>query len=183
MTIHLENLKNSTEWYEYNNEIPLNTLKAWREEILSTAHFKFEGWTGLPKEPYRHWAYYPEFDGVYKTIFECLNESFIDEGFNLVPERIVLNMYNHGDSSWLHADCEKDNAWTILLFMNEYWDLNWGGDFVLVKNNEIYKCTAPTPGKFILFKSNILHAARPVSREAEYPRIGLAIQCINKSKI
>lgn len=172
------------DYFEFNNEIPLATLKTWRDEILAKEQFKHEGWTGLAKEPYRHWCAYPAFEGVYKIIFDCMNESFKDEGFNsLKPEKVIVNIYNHGDSSWLHQDGSGDQHWTALLFMNEYWDLNWGGDFVLVKNNEIYRATAPTPGKFVLFQGNILHGARPVSREAQFPRIGLAIQCIKPSKI
>lgn len=171
------------DYLEYNNEIPLATLKSWREEILSKEHFKHEGWTGISKEPYRHWCAYPEYGGLYKTIFDCMNESFKEEGLDLKPERVIINMYNHGDSSWLHKDGDEDYHWTAILFMNEYWDVNWGGDFVLVKDNEVYKCTAPTPGKFVLFKGNILHGARPVSREAQFPRIGLAIQCTRRSKI
>ena len=171
------------DFYEYNNELPLNTLKSWREKILATAAFQPVGWTGIAKEPYRHWAAYPEFNDLYWEIFNCLNESFIQDGFKLKPERAIVNMYNHGDSSWLHKDKETSDAWTILLFMNEYWDINWGGDFALVKDNEIYKCVAPNPGKFVLFQANILHAARPVSREAEFARMGLAIQCTNLLKI
>lgn len=171
------------DWYEYKNEIPLNTLKVWREEILATAKFEHAGWTGAPKEPYRHWCYVPDYGGIYKRIFECLNESFIEDGYTLKPQRVLLNVYNHGDSSWLHTDSEESNGWTALLFLNEYWDINWGGDFVLVKNNEIYKAFAPTPGKFLLFQGNILHGARPVSREAEFPRMALAIQCINDLKM
>ena len=52
-----------------------------------------------------------------------------------------------------------------------------------MRDNEIISAVAPTPGKFILFQANILHGARPVSREAEFARMGLAIQCINRSKI
>lgn len=183
MTIHLVNLTNSTNWYEFNHEIPLNTLRVWRDHILSTANFKFEGWTGQAREPYRHWAYYPEVDKAYEEIFECLNVSCEETaGLNLKLDRIIVNMYNHGDSSWLHVDCSSDNAWTILLFCNEYWNINWGGDFVLSDGDNITQCTAPTPGKFVLFKSNQLHAARPVSREAQFPRLGVAFQCTNKLK-
>jgi hypothetical protein len=183
MIIHSESLKSNTDWYEYRNELPLNTLKAWREEILATARFEHTGWTGAPKEPYRHWCYTPNYEGVFVRIFECLNESFKEEGLKLKPERLLLNVYNHGDSSWLHIDTDKPGYWTAILFMNEYWDVNWGGDFVLVKDSEIYKSFAPTPGKFVLFQSNILHGARPVSREAQFPRAALAIQCSNDSKI
>jgi 2OG-Fe(II) oxygenase superfamily len=154
-------------------------MKSWREEILSTAKFGHTGWTGHSKEPYRHWCYVPAYEGVYKTIFECLNESFKEDGFNLTPKRLLLNVYNHGDSSWLHTDTDSGDNWTTILFMNEYWDVNWHGHFVMVKNNEILKAFSPTPGKFVLFKNSILHGASPVSREAQFPRIALAIQCAN----
>ena len=167
------------DYFEYNNEIPLNTLKSWRDKVLATAHFQPIGWTGIPKEPYRHWAAYPEYTELYKEIFDCMNYSFKIDGFRLKPDRVIINMYNHGDSSWLHRDREENDSWTLILFMNEHWNINWGGDFVLVKDDEIYKATAPTPGKFILFRGNILHRARPVSREAEFARMGLAIQCTN----
>lgn len=171
------------QWIEYKNNLPINTVKAWREQILSIAEFKPVGWTGNPLEPYRHWACYPEKSGVYSSIFDCLNEFFKDDGFNLKLDRLILNMYDHGDSSWLHEDSKENNAWTCLLFLNEFWNINWGGDFVLVENDDIIYSTIATPGKFILFKSDIHHAARPVSREAAFPRMALAMQCTNHSKI
>lgn len=171
------------DWYEYNNELPLSTLKSWREEILSTAQFTHTGWTGAPKEPFRHWCYAPVYEGVYRSIFECLNESFKEDGFNLKPNRLLLNVYNHGDSSWLHTDTDNGDNWTAILFMNEYWDINWHGHFIMVKNNEVLKAFSPNPGKFILFKNSILHGASPVSREAQFPRIALAIQCKNENKV
>lgn len=171
------------DYYEYRNELPLNTLKAWREEILATAKFEHTGWTGAPKEPYRHWCYAPEYEGIYKKIFECLNESMKEDGLDLVPQRLLLNVYNHGDSSWLHTDTDKPGYWTVIFFLNDYWDINWCGDFVLIKDNEIYKSFAPTPAKFVVFRADILHGARPVSREAQFPRMALAMQCINNSKI
>ena len=173
------------EYYEYNNEIPLNTLKSWRDNILSTAKFEFSGWTGNPREPYRHWAYYPEFDGVYKEIFECLNESIKEDGFDLIPHSILLNSYNHGDSSWFHRDMElKNNGWTILLFLNDYWDINWHGHLIILDEDRtsILKAVLPIPGRYVLFKNHQLHSASPVSREAQFPRLTLAIQCINSSK-
>lgn len=171
------------DYFEYRNEIPLNTLKVWREQVLATANFQPIGWTGLPREPYRHWAYYPEYADVYKSMFECMDYSFREDGFNLTPERVIVNMYNHGDSSWLHTDCSQGTCWTAIIFMNEYWDKNWGGDFVMVDSEgEILHSCAPTPGKFILFNGTILHGARPVSREAEFARMGIAFQCINTLK-
>ncbi len=93
-------------------------------------------------------------------------------------ERVIANLFAHGDSSWLHKDCESDNAWTIILYLNEAWDPNWHGGTVLFNTSqEPITYFAPTPGKFVLFKSNLMHGPVPVSREAPYPRFGLTFQC------
>lgn len=162
---------------EYRDEIPLNTLIKWSDIIMENADWKHVGWTGNPREPLRHWAAYPELTGVLKQLWDFIDDSIKEDGLHLIPKRIVLNLYNHGDSSWLHKDSDSNTDYTVIVFMNQRWDILWGGDFVLVENNELIQSFAATPGKFVVFKSNILHAARPVSREAPYPRFGLAFQC------
>jgi hypothetical protein len=165
------------EYKEYRDEIPYNTLITWSRALMRNARWKPIGWTGNAAEPYRHWASYPELEGVTNSLWEFINHSIQEDGVTIKPDRVILNLYNHGDSSWLHRDSEDPNDWTVIVFMNEHWNINWGGDFALARDNELLASFAPTPGKFVLFKSNILHGARPVSREAPYPRFGVAFQC------
>lgn len=167
---------------EYRNELPINTVKQWSRTLMEEAKWEPVGWSGHAKEPYRHWAAYPDFEGILKIIWAALEPSFREDGLLLTPERVILNLYNHGDSSWLHKDSDEKD-YTVIMFLNEEWDLNWGGDFVLVEDNELLAAFAATPGKFVVFESNILHAARPVSREAPYARFGLAFQCKYDSKL
>lgn len=167
----------SQPYREYVGEIPHNTIKTWNEVLMKNMPWELVGWSGAPKEPYRHWAAYPPMEGEVARIWDMLDYSFKEDGFNLIPGRIICNLFAHGDSSWLHKDCESDTAWTAIVYLNDFWDLNWGGETVLVENGEILKAFAPTPGKFILFKSNMVHGPRPVSREAPYPRLGLTFQC------
>lgn len=174
---------NDERFKEYTNEIPFNTLSTWSRTLLQDARWENIGWTGTPSEPYRHWACYPELEGVLKQLWDFVHETIKEDGLDLTLQRTVMNLYNHGDSSWLHVDSQNSDEWTVIVFMNEYWNLNWGGDFVLVENNEILKAFAATPGKFVLFKGNLLHGARPVSREAPYPRFGIAFQSKSDSNI
>lgn len=168
---------------EYRNEIPQNTIQTWSSALLAEAKWEPVGWTGNPREPYRHWASYPPMEGLLAQIWAFINESFEKDGMYITPERVIMNLYNHGDSSWLHKDNEDPKAYTAILFLNTRWDILWGGDFVLVDSeNEIIQSFAATPGKFILFKSNILHAARPVSREAPYSRFGVTFQGVLNEK-
>lgn len=170
------------DFYYYKKAVPLSTLKSWREEILSTAKWEHTGWSGDPKEPFRHWAYYPPvIEGTYLHIWDgFLSKTFLDHNLVLEPTRCILNSYNHGDSSWLHTDCDSSKSWTAIIYLNEYWDLNWGGETVIVRDGAVSECFSPLPGALCMFKSNLLHGPRPVSREAEFPRIGLTYQCIRQ---
>lgn len=170
------------QYKEYKNEIPMNTIRTWGSLLMKNLPWEYVGWSGEAKEPYRHWAAYPDFEGEIVKIWEALNYSFQEDGFNLSPERIIANLFAHGDSSWLHKDCESDSAWTAILYLNDYWDPNWHGGTVLMEKGEALKYFNPTPGKFILFKSNLLHGPVPVSREAVFPRFGLTFQCDNNGK-
>jgi hypothetical protein len=167
----------TTKYKEYIGEIPINTVRAWGEMLTRDLSWEYKGWSGTPKEPYRHWTSYPAMNAELEKIWEAIDFSFKEDGFNLKVERVIANLFAHGDSSWLHRDCDDNNAWTAILYLNDHWDLNWGGETILVEDNEILKAFAPTPGKFILFKSNIIHGPRPVSREAPWPRFGLTFQC------
>ena len=168
---------------EYRNEIPINTVKIWSRKLIENAHWEPIGWSGEAREPYRHWASYPEYDGILKNVWEGISPSLEEDGFHLKPERVIMNLYSHGDSAWLHKDSDATKDWTVIIFLNEYWNINWGGDFVLVENEELLAAFASTPGKFVLFRSDTLHACRPVSREAPYPRFGVAFQCRHDSNL
>ena len=120
-------------------------------------------------------------EGEIRNVWEMVNFSFKDDGFNLKVDRVIANLFAHGDSSWIHRDCDSDTAWTAIIYLNDRWDVNWGGETVIVEGDEIVKSFSPTPGKFILFKSNLLHGPRPVSREAPYPRFGLTFQCVSNN--
>lgn len=124
-------------------------------------------------------------EGLLAQIWAFINESLQEDGIFVKPERVILNLYNHGDSSWLHKDSDNADDWTVILFLNTRWELNWGGDFALAEGSELIQAFAPTPGKFIAFRANVLHGARPVSREAPYARFGIAFQTksINDGKI
>jgi len=166
-------------WEQFDNEIPLNTIRAWSTEILENTPWTFSGWTGLPMEPYRHWSYMAPLEGLFKQIWDCMKPSFPE----LTPDRILVNLFNHGDSSWVHKDSQNPSAKTVMLFLNEYWDINWGGELALFEKDDLVKAFTPKAGRYVKFDSNMDHGARPVSREAPYPRLGIAYQCSHDKKL
>lgn len=168
------------EYAVLNDVIPYNTVDSLYKELLGTIDWRLQGWTGDLREPLRHWAAYPDYDDkshLGRLWEEVRDAVAADTGIHLVKHRTILNLYSFGDNSWIHPDSAAGNEYTVVGFLNPHWDLNWGGDFALVKDGEILQAFAPKPGKFVIFKSSMLHGARPVSREAPVPRFGVAFQC------
>ena len=168
----------TTDYKIYDNEIPLNTVKTWEEVLMKDISWKPVGWSGDAREPYRHWAAYPVFEGDIKSIWQSLDYSFKEDGYNLKPERVVTNLFGFGDSSWVHRDTDRSGEFTVLIYLNDFWDINWGGFTMLVDDQyDLIKAVKPMPGRFIMFPSDMIHGAAPVSREAPYPRFSLVYQC------
>ena len=158
---------------------PLNTVKHWNSIITENKdgeHWEHTGWSGNLREPFRHWCKMPQFKGVYSDIY-----SFIEPELdirNLEPERVLVNAYGHGDSSWLHEDSDLADRWTVIVYLNDIWDTNWGGEtLIFEKGGDIIHTALPTPGRVIMFDSRLTHGPRPVSREAPLPRLGVTFQC------
>lgn len=160
--------------------VPLNTLRHWNRIIMENADGEFwshEGWSGEPAEPYRHWCKFPALKGVYSEIWHFIEPDLDIRGLH--PERLIVNAYNHGDSSWVHTDSDKPNHWTVIVYLNDVWDINWGGETIFIQNGgEFTHCVSPTPGRVVLFDGRIPHGPRAVTREAPLPRLGLTYQCI-----
>ena len=141
-------------------------------------HWTHQGWSGDPAEPYRHWCKYPELKDTYLEIWNFIKPDLDVQ--ELFPDRVIVNAYNYGDSSWLHKDSEKPDKWTAIVYLNDVWDLNWGGETILVEKEETLLSVHPLPGNVLLLDSRILHGPRPVSREAPLPRVAVAYQCTRR---
>jgi Rps23 Pro-64 3,4-dihydroxylase Tpa1-like proline 4-hydroxylase len=98
---------------------------------------------------------------------------------NLIPIRVILNSFNFGDNVWIHKDSDAEGFYTCIMYLNPYWDINWGGDTVFVndKKDSIIEAIYPKPGRFVLFDSRIQHGPRSLSREAHLPRVGITFLC------
>ena len=161
--------------------IPLNFTKEWFDFIMfnkDKEFWSYEGWSGIPEEPFRHWCKYPKFQGIYKNIWDFISTEL---PLTLFPERVIVNAYSHGDSSWLHEDSKEPNHYTVIVYLNPEWDINRGGETIIIGiGGDIIHAALPTPGRVLLFDSRLTHGPRPVSREAPWPRLGVTFQCIKQ---
>jgi hypothetical protein len=78
-----------------------------------------------------------------------------------------------------HVDSDKENAWTILGFLNPVWNARDGGEFFLEEHKVEYKA-----GRFVVFPSNTLHDGGYVKNEKlNYWRVAVNIILDNDERV
>lgn len=108
--------------------------------------------------------------------FEPLALKFLDY-IDGSYKKCIYNFFRHGDSPKLHVDSNDDEGVTILVYINTFWDVNWGGETIFAEDGNIIRSINPVPGRIIKFKSNILHSARPPLSSCPVPgRFSLVFQ-------
>jgi len=165
-----------------NNEISKDYAANLYRDFMKKSRWSFTGKVGYPDEPFRHWACQTVVDKY--TRDKCM-EVFNDKlryilekeaGHGLDMFSILVNQFNHGDSSWLHKDISAD--YTCILYLNPEWNINWGGFTIFTnEDKDIINFTSyPKCGTFVFFDSSILHGATAVGREAKVPRMAITYQ-------
>lgn len=82
--------------------------------------------------------------------------------------------YYHVDN----AD-EKINKKTILYYLNNRWDRNWGGETLFANNHgECEIAVEYKPGRVVLFDGSIEHKPSPISIKADEYRFIFVAQCV-----
>lgn len=110
------------------------------------------------------------------------SKNFISDSWREIQEvigkrnlvRCYINGYTYGTDSYAHYDEHAlykeyseflGASETILIYLNDEWHHDYGGETVFFdENNEIKLSVLPKLGRTVVFNSDILHAARPVTR-------------------
>lgn len=79
--------------------------------------------------------------------------------------RLYFNAHTFGTDGSPHTDAERDNEVTLVLFMNQIWRAEYGGETVIFDAaGEIERSVMPKPNRLLTFPSNRLHGPRPLSK-------------------
>lgn len=100
-------------------------------------------------------------------------EQRIFAGHTLV--RCYANGQNYGTDGTIHKDSRSPNSYTAVYYPHRAWTPNWAGETVLFTpdRDDIAGVCYPKPNRLFVFKGNIPHAARGVSRTCPELRITL----------
>jgi len=103
--------------------------------------------------------------GPVKESWEYLIENVPEIKDNLLV-RFYMNGHTYGVDGYYHVDTKRKDETTIIVYLNETWDKDWGGEtFFVDSNDDIIKGVLPKKNRVVIFDSNIQHCARGVSRK------------------
>lgn len=181
----------------WSDTIPINAIREWYDYVTEHVHWTYGGQSGDKREPYRIWNH--ELPPHSMQIFtdDCMERTGLEDCMfeiweilkrhtdtlvpGLIPCKVLINAFSFGDSSWIHRDSDSPDepVYTCNIYLNPFWDMNWGGETVIINDarDTILHSIYPKAGRIVLFDGRKLHGARPLSREAPMPRVSITFQC------
>ena len=159
-SIYLDKANWSYGWPS-NNEIPFGH---WNVDITKTTHNNpTDVASKLPKE--------------FKLAWEKINKEFFKDQALLT--RCYSNRHTYGTEGYVHTDTERKEDHTVIVYLDEIWDTNWGGETIFYNNERthILQAIVPYLGRVVVFPGNIPHRASGVTRICNKNRTTLMFKC------
>lgn len=133
-------------------------------------------------DPYGHWSWKPIHDNQKNladlafTLPPILRDAW-DKTIKLIGPigntaliRSYANGYTYGTDGYFHTDSDRHDERTIILYMCDKWEDDWGGETVCGKPMQ---AVLPAPNRALIINSDQPHAARAVSRKCNVIRTTL----------
>jgi len=95
-----------------------------------------------------------------------------------------VNVLRHGNSPGIHVDApyHVESNKTVLVYMNDVWHPEWGGETVFFDHELDAKyLVAPRPGRIVIFDGRIPHTGRTPTPKFMYNRYILAYKYMEPS--
>lgn len=122
-------------------------------------------------------------------ISEKVKNDAIEKAWAVLQEKILgprklLRCYANrmliGMEGYPHTDTRKENnedLTCVAYFCGPDWVPEWGGETVVFREGEIIRSVVPKMNRVFVFPSNMLHAARSVTRICTRPRVTMMFKC------
>ena len=112
---------------------------------------------------------------IFSQYQDWLRSSLIPNDSKIL--RFYLNAQTYGTDGWPHTDTDRNDELTGVLYLNEGWKPEWGGETVVFDDSgDIQAAVIPRANRLLTFPSNKLHAPRPLSKAFEGLRVVLVVK-------
>jgi len=132
------------------------------------------GWISNDKMGFAHWNQdLGKGDAANSLdISDNLQEPFITAWKHLQSEyfpntdllRCYANGHTYGVEGYPHTDSRRSHDKTLVIYLNEVWKREWGGETIIYDQNDIVHAELPKFNHGLVFPGNAWHVARGVSR-------------------
>lgn len=179
-----EILKNLTTIFNGNNKNNEAALWTWGH-CSAYEDFEFR-WLHTELKDNKYFSNYLNIIIQEKIVF-CLNKLFNSsiKLLNFRLDRVYGNGMPYGSQSSFHKDCDDENAYTFVYFLNSCCEESTAdkvGGYFYYKDNGLIKCVEPYNNRGIFFNGNILHKGEAFNRGVDRLRISLAWKFYDERK-
>jgi len=94
-------------------------------------------------------------------------------GAGMTLLRCYANAHTFGTEGYPHTDSERNGDLTVVIYLNQNWRREWGGETVIYNGDEIVHAELPKFNSGLCFAGNAFHVAKPVSRICPELRVTL----------
>ena len=103
---------------------------------------------------------------LFSSVKKCI-------GKNYTLERVYANGQTFGLDGHFHIDSENPNSYTFLYYPMSRWDLQWGGETVVLNPNGTVNYINPKPNSSVFFPANWTHYGKSPSKS--YPDLRVTV--------
>lgn len=108
--------------------------------------------------------------GVMREAWDYLRQTYFP-GKILI--RCYANAHTYGVEGYPHVDSKRANDQTLVIYINQDWRREWGGETMIYDGDAIVHAEIPKANSGIRFNGNQWHAARSVTRICPELRMSL----------
>jgi SM-20-related protein len=160
-----------------DNFFPADLYDRLRKTVRS-APMSYGSKSNSRTDPHGHWSWKPIHDSTH-NLADLSNELFnhghkpLSHGWNFLFTgpcidmklvRCYANGYTYGTDGYFHRDSEREGELTVIIYICDEWPLDWAGETVCT-DGKTYWSYMPRPNRVLILPSNMMHAARAVSRK------------------
>jgi len=97
--------------------------------------------------------------------------------------RCYINGHTYGVEGYPHKDSIRNGDKTLLVYLNQEWKRDWGGETVFYDKDQVLYAELPKRNKAILFDGNVYHVAKGVTRACASLRVTLMFKITTAESI
>jgi len=151
------------------------------------------GWKSNPTVAYSHWN---------MGFSQRMRENGIDISSELIgpvadawnyiktlhfPDHSLLRCYANGHTygveGYPHTDSLRLADKTLIVYMNNLWKREWGGETLIYNNDNIVHAELPRRNKALVFPGHMWHTSRGVTRICPELRISLMFKIVDNKNV